>query len=297
MGRIHIIGWHRYADVLQESSSPIDRDPRSCPKRPTMTYLARKSIPADLYESWVIQVIITLVSLAVVFMGTSIWAIVDATSKPPEAFVAIGSSKSTWIALIAVFTLFFGLVGFILALTYLFSVRPKITNWSQSTFVASPPVTSGRSWVSFLLWLLVGAAYAMVFLGAFAIGLFFIPVVIIATVLLVRRPSLSRGLPGLFGGLGLPLLYVAYLNRGGPGMVCTPTRSPYGVGQSCTQESNPWLWLMPGLLLIIVGVVVFMVTARSSTVRPCSHCAESLSPGAKFCTHCGTRSNDFTEAL
>ena len=262
-----------------------------------MTYLARKSIPTDLYESGVIQVLITLLSLAVVSIGTSIWAIVDATSKPPEAFVAIGSSKSTWIALIAVFTLFFGLVGFILALTYLFSVRPKINNWSQSTFVASPPVTSGGSWVSFLLWLLVGAAYAMVFLGAFSIGLFFIPVAIIATVLLVRRPSLSRGLPGLFGGIGLPLLYVAYLNRGGPGMVCTPTQSPYGVGQSCTQESSPWLWLMPGLFLIIVGVVVFMVTPHSSTVRPCSKCAESLSPGAKFCTHCGTRSNDVTEAL
>jgi uncharacterized membrane protein len=71
-----------------------------------MTYLARKSIPTDLYESGVIQVLITLLSLAVVSIGTSIWAIVDATSKPPEAFVAIGSSKSTWIALIAVFTLF-----------------------------------------------------------------------------------------------------------------------------------------------------------------------------------------------
>jgi hypothetical protein len=77
-----------------------------------MTYLARKSIPTDLYESWVIQAFITLVSLVVVFLGTSIWAIVDATSKPQEAFVSIGSSKSTWITLIAVFTLFFGLVGF-----------------------------------------------------------------------------------------------------------------------------------------------------------------------------------------
>ena len=156
MGRIPIIGWHRYANVLEESSSPIARDPRSCQKRPTMTNPARKSIPTDLYESCVIQVFITLVSLVVVFLGTSIWAIVDTTSKPQAAFVSIGSSKSTWITLIAVFTLFFGLVGFILALTYLFSVRPKINNWSQSTFVASPPVTSGRSWVSFLLWLLVG---------------------------------------------------------------------------------------------------------------------------------------------
>ena len=77
-----------------------------------MTYLARKSIPTDLYESWVIQAFITLVSLVVVFLGTSIWAIVDATSKPQAAFVSIGSSKSTWITLIAVFTLFFGLVGF-----------------------------------------------------------------------------------------------------------------------------------------------------------------------------------------
>jgi hypothetical protein len=46
----------------------------------------------------------------------------------------------------------------------------------------------------------------MVFLGAFTIGIFFIPVAIIVTVLLIRRPSFSRGLPGLFGGLGLPLV-------------------------------------------------------------------------------------------
>ena len=48
---------------------------------------------------------IILVALLVVFLGTSIWAIIDPALRPPEAFVAFGDSKALWITLIAVFTL------------------------------------------------------------------------------------------------------------------------------------------------------------------------------------------------
>lgn len=241
--------------------------------------------------------IVILVALLIAFLGTSIWAIIDATLRPPEAFLAVGDSKALWITLIAVFTLALGLVGFILALVYLFSIRPKVSNWSGDTLTKPPPVVSRRPWIYFVIWMLVGGSYAMVIVGAFAIGIFFIPVAVIATVFLVRKPSSRRGIPGLFGGFALPLFYVAYLNRSGPGMVCTTTRSTFGVGQSCTQEWSPWLWLIAGLVLLGVGVAVFIVTLRSSKGPRCSKCAESLSPGAKFCAHCGTRSDRFTEAL
>lgn len=244
-----------------------------------------------------IRVFVVLLLLVMVFMGTSIWAIVDAASKPKEAFVSIGSTKSTWITLIAVFTLFFALVGFFLALTYLFSIRPKMKNSSKGTLKASPPATNSQTRVSFIAWLLVGAAFAMVFLGAFTIGIFFIPVVVVGTVWLVRRPRSKRGLPGLFAGLGLPLFFVAYFNRGGPGTVCSQSQNAYGIVHSCTQELSPWPWLIGGAFLIVVGVVAFMFTSRSNSARHCTICAESLSPEAKVCTHCGTRSDEFTEAL
>lgn len=240
---------------------------------------------------------IILVALLVVFLGTSIWAIIDAALRPPEAFVAVGDSKALWITLIAVFTLALGVVGFILALVYLLSIRPKVSNWSGDTLTKAPPVVSRRPWIYFIIWMLVGGAWAMVIVGALSIGIFFIPVAVIATVFLVRKPSSRRGIPGLFAGLALPLFYVAYLNRSGPGMVCTTTQSTSGVGQSCVQEGNPWLWLIVGLVLLGAGVAIFIVALRSSKGPRCSKCAESLSPGARFCAHCGTSSREFTGAL
>lgn len=238
-----------------------------------------------------------LLLLLAVFVGTSAWAIVDASSKPQEAFISAGSSKSMWITLIAVFTFLFAVVGFILALTYLFSIRPKMNNKSKGTSKASPPVMTSQSWVSFFAWMLVGASVAMVFAGALTIGIFFIPAAVIVTVWVVRRPSSKRGLPGLFGGIGLPLFYVAYLNRDGPGTVCTQTQNIYGTVHSCTQEWSPWPWFIGGALLILVGLVVFMITSRSRSARQCTKCAQPLRLEANFCPNCGARFEEFTEAL
>jgi hypothetical protein len=55
-----------------------------------------------------------------------IWAIVDAASRPSGAFNAAGSSKAMWISLIAVFWLITGIVGLILAVVYLASIRPRV---------------------------------------------------------------------------------------------------------------------------------------------------------------------------
>ena len=55
-----------------------------------------------------------------------IWAIADAASRPTGAFVAAGSSKALWITLIVVFWLVTGIVGFVLAVVYLASIRPRV---------------------------------------------------------------------------------------------------------------------------------------------------------------------------
>jgi hypothetical protein len=241
-------------------------------------------------------VFIILVALLVVFLGTSIWAIIDAALRPPEAFVAVGDSKALWITLISVFTLALGVVGFILALVYLFSIRPKVSNWSGDTLTKAPPVVSRRPWIYFIIWMLVGGAWAMVIVGALSIGIFFIPVAAIATVFLVRKPSSRRGIPGLFGGLALPLFYVAYLNRSGPGIVCTKTQSTLGVGESCGQQWNPWLWLLASLVLLGVGVAIFIISMRSSKGQRCSNCSQAMRPENQFCGNCGTRSSEFHAA-
>jgi RsiW-degrading membrane proteinase PrsW (M82 family) len=64
--------------------------------------------------------------VAAVGLLVPIWAIADAASRPSGAFAAAGSSKPMWIALIVVFWLITGVIGFVLACVYLASIRPRV---------------------------------------------------------------------------------------------------------------------------------------------------------------------------
>lgn len=86
---------------------------------------------------------------------------------------------------------------------------------------------------------------------------------VLATVLLVRRQPATRGLPGLISGLGVPLLYVAYLNRAGPGTICTTVTG----GQECDDEWSPWPWLAVGVILLALGAAVFVRRQRRASLR------------------------------
>jgi hypothetical protein len=113
------------------------------------------------------------------------------------------------------------------------------------------------AWARLLGWTLVGAALVVGILGALSIGIFVLPVAVAVGVLLLVRPEPGRGASGLLCGIGLPLLLVAYLNRDGPGTVCTATS---GGGQSCTDEWAPWPWLAIGLVLIAAGLASFALS-------------------------------------
>jgi hypothetical protein len=70
--------------------------------------------------------LLTLAIIGLVGFGIPIWAIVDAASRPSGAFSAAGSSKAMWISLIVIFWLITGIVGLILAVVYLASIRPRV---------------------------------------------------------------------------------------------------------------------------------------------------------------------------
>jgi hypothetical protein len=55
-----------------------------------------------------------------------LWAIVDAASRPSAAFAVAGSSKAMWIAIIAVAWVLTGIVGLVLGIVYLASIRPRV---------------------------------------------------------------------------------------------------------------------------------------------------------------------------
>jgi len=121
-----------------------------------------------------------------------------------------------------------------------------------------------RAW-PFLAWAAVGAGACLTLLTVFTIGIFVLPLVIAATVTLLRwRGGRTVTAVGVISGLGLVPLYVAYLNRGGPGDVC----SSAAAGQICTTEGSPWPWFAAGVALIIAGVAAFALLRSRISPRP-----------------------------
>ena len=70
--------------------------------------------------------LVLVLLVLIVGLVVPVWAIVDAASRPSGAFSAAGSSKTMWIVLIVVGWLVTGLIGIILALVYLVSIRPRV---------------------------------------------------------------------------------------------------------------------------------------------------------------------------
>jgi hypothetical protein len=112
----------------------------------------------------------------------------------------------------------------------------------------------GDSVGAFLGWCLVGAAWGLSILSLLTIG----PFVLLFTLMLVGvmlwRVDFGWGMAGIISGASLPVLYVAWINRGGPGEVC----SHFDGGESCTDEWSPWPFLVLAVILLVVGVVVFV---------------------------------------
>src|SRR5690349_235995 len=114
---------------------------------------------------------------------------------------------------------------------------------------------SGR-W--FWAWVLVGcgAALGLTALGPLALG----PTAIVGLVL-ASRPAARRSAFGLLAGAGLLLLYVAWVQRAGPGTTCWHTATASG----CDEHLNPLPWLIAGLALTAAGVAGDARSRRAET--------------------------------
>ncbi|MFF8727698.1 hypothetical protein ACF073_14575 [Streptomyces sp. NPDC015171] len=115
----------------------------------------------------------------------------------------------------------------------------------------------GSEWGWFLAWLAVGGCLALGLAALLSLGAILIAIAVLAAVFLLRKGHRTATVGGL-AGLALPLFYLAYLNRGGPGTVCHTTAS----GQTCTDEYTPVPFLVGGALLLAAGFVVFLVLDR-----------------------------------
>jgi hypothetical protein len=109
------------------------------------------------------------------------------------------------------------------------------------------------TWVRFALWAVAGAVAAWVGLGLLGIP-FGIAVVVVMVVLAATR-RLSSSAFGLLSGIGALCLFVAWLNRLGPGTVETRTATSF----SSETVMDPRPWLAAGLVLIAVSLAGFLV--------------------------------------
>jgi hypothetical protein len=101
----------------------------------------------------------------------------------------------------------------------------------------------------FWAWAAVGALAALSFdLGPLAAG----PALALGALLANLGDTRHRSAPGFLTGAGLPLLWVAYVQRQGPGTTCWHTALRAG----CDQHLNPLPWLVAGAILVLTGLAL-----------------------------------------
>ncbi len=124
----------------------------------------------------------------------------------------------------------------------------------------SPPLR----WRWFFAWAGVGVVGIVGVFAVFALPVMLTALAIAAVCarLLLNREEARPGFIGAWCGAALPVLYLAYLNRDGPGQVCS---GQVGIGRgdiSCTEEWSPWPFLAVALIALVGGTAVFWVQRR-----------------------------------
>lgn len=116
------------------------------------------------------------------------------------------------------------------------------------------------NWGWFLGWLVLGACVAVGLAAILTVGLVLLLLAAVAAGFLLRKGP-RNAIAGSLTGLALPLFYLAYLNRSGPGTVCHATSG----GQTCTDEYTPIPFLVCGVILFAAGFLIFIMLDRRSS--------------------------------
>jgi hypothetical protein len=107
--------------------------------------------------------------------------------------------------------------------------------------------SAGDSVGAFLVWCVIGAAASLGVLSLLTIGPFLLLLTLVLSGLLLWRVGFGWAAAGMISGAGLPVLYVAWLNRQGPGEVCTRTARSL----SCEDEWSPWPFVVAGVVVYV----------------------------------------------
>jgi hypothetical protein len=112
-------------------------------------------------------------------------------------------------------------------------------------------------------WAVIGA---LTVLGVISFVIVLLLLLLLAVVPLVglglimaTRPRARRSAFGLLSGLGVLFLYIAYVQRDGPGTTCWHTAT----GGGCEEHLNPIPWLVIDLAFVLGGIVFNALFART----------------------------------
>jgi hypothetical protein len=111
---------------------------------------------------------------------------------------------------------------------------------------------------AFVAWCVIGAGLCLGVLSMLTIGPFVLLATLTLCAFLLYRVEFGWGMGGLLTGAAAPVLYVAWLNRRGPGEVCTRTATSL----SCDSQWSPWPFVAVAVALVLAGVVVFARNRR-----------------------------------
>ena len=129
-------------------------------------------------------------------------------------------------------------------------------------------MTSRRSawpWFATLAWAGVGALAAFGIAGLASIGMFLLAGALLVAGVALATPALRPpSVPGLLVGLSAAPLYIAWLNRDGPGSVCTTTADSI----SCSDQWSPWPFVAVGVLLAGAGLALLVAGRRAPDQQP-----------------------------
>ena len=109
------------------------------------------------------------------------------------------------------------------------------------------------SWGAFCGWGVAGLGMGLGVLSILTIGPFVLLFTLILCGVLLFKPGPGSAMAGVICGAAVPPLWVAWLNRDGPGTVCTTSAT----ATSCTDEWTPWPFVVVALVLVVAGVAVF----------------------------------------
>jgi hypothetical protein len=110
------------------------------------------------------------------------------------------------------------------------------------------------TWWAFGLWCVAGTGLALGVISILTIGFAVLFVTLVLCGFLLWKVGFGPALTGIITGAAAPVLYVAWLNRDGPGSHCIVTAT----SSSCTDEWTPWPFLVVAVAMVVAGVVSFV---------------------------------------